>query len=179
MLSFQNPLLRPGTVALCIVSLVLVFNFCVPAVPAQDTSNLAVTVAKIDRARILKLANAALKLKPPAITDHFSTNSAGGPHDFFSQADYAWPNPATPNGLPFVGRDGESNPNVFSYHRMAMRDMKDAVAALAAAYLLTGDDKYPRKAAKFIKVFFLDEKTRMNPNLQYAQAVLGAHTGNA
>ena len=74
---------------------------------AQDTSNLAITVAKIDHARILKLANAALKLKPPVITDHFSTNSAGGQHDFFSQADYAWPNPTNDSGLPFIGRDGE------------------------------------------------------------------------
>jgi hypothetical protein len=164
---------------LVLVFIVLAYAFCLPALHAQDNSSLTVTVAKIDHARILKLAKAALKLKPPAITDHFSTNSAGGPHDFFSQADYEWPNPATPNGLPYVGRDGESNPNVFSDHRMAMRNMKDAVAALAAAYLLTGDDKYPRKAAKFIRVFFLDKKTRMNPNLQYAQAVLGAQTGNA
>lgn len=150
-----------------------------PNLRAQDVSNLAATVAKIDRARILKLANRALQLQPPAITDHIATNSAGGPHDFFSQADYAWPNSTNASGLPFVGRDGQSNPDVFSYHRLAMRDMKDAVAALAAAYKLTGDDQYARKANDFIKVFFLDEKTRMNPNLQCAQAVLGAQTGNA
>jgi hypothetical protein len=62
---------------------------------------------------------------------------------------------------------------------MAMRQMKDAVAALAAAYLLTGGDKYVTKAAGLLRVFFLDEPTRMNPNLQYAQAVLGQSTGNA
>jgi hypothetical protein len=153
--------------------------FFVPVLPAQENSDLVAAVTKIDRARILKLANRALSLKPPAITDHIATNSAGGPHDFFSQADYAWPNPNNASGRPYVTRDGESNPDVFSHHRMAMRNMKDAVAALAAAYKLTGDDKYARKANNFIKVFFLDEKTRMNPNLQYAQAVLGAQTGNA
>lgn len=136
-------------------------------------------VAMIDRDRILKLANQALVLKPPAITDRIATNSAGGLHDFFSQADYAWPNKTTKTGLPYITRDGESNPDTFTYHRMAMRHMKDAVAALAAAYALTGDDKYVSKAAEFIKVFFLDPKTRMNPNLQYAQAVLGKETGNA
>jgi len=136
-------------------------------------------VARIDHDRILRLAHQALELNPPAITDHIATNSAGGPHDFFSQADYEWPNPNTTNGLPYVGRDGESNPVVFTWHRMAMRDMKDAVAALAAAYVLTGDDKYVRKAVALIKVFFLDTQTRMNPNLQYAQAVLGRSTGEA
>src|ERR1017187_877634 len=115
----------------------------------------------MDRARILKLASRALQLQPPAITDHVASNSAGGPHDFFSQADYAWPNPTNASGLPFIGRDGESNPDVFSYHRMAMRDMKDAVAALAAAYKLTGDDKYARKSAELLKVFFLGMKSRM------------------
>jgi len=52
-------------------------------------------------------------LKPPAITGQIATNSAGGCHDFFSQADYEWPNPNTANGLPYVNRDGESNPHVF------------------------------------------------------------------
>src|SRR6185437_6626343 len=63
--------------------------------------------------------------------------------------------------------------------RMAMRHMKDAVAALAAAYALTGDDKYVRKASEFLRVFFLNEKTKMNPNLDYAQAVLGVATGRS
>jgi uncharacterized protein (TIGR03790 family) len=138
---------------------------------------LSAEIAVIDRDRILKLADAALALKPPAITDHVATNSAGGLHDFFSQADYAWPNPTNRTGLPYVTRDGESNPGIFTYHRMAMRDMKDAVAALAAAYTLTGDDRYVIKAAAFLRVFFLDPSTRMNPNLQYAQAVLGSSTG--
>jgi hypothetical protein len=142
-----------------------------------STNALVMAIARIDRARILKLANDALALKPPAITDHIATNSTGGPHDFFSQADYAWPNPTNKNGLPYIGRDGESNPDVFSYHRMAMRNMKDAVAALAAAYALTADDKYGSKAADFVRVFFLDEKTRMNPNLDQAQVVLGDGKG--
>lgn len=152
------------------------FAFAFSSLGAGQT-NLSTIVADMDRARILRSADKALHLKPPAITDHVATNSAGGAHDFFSQADYAWPNPTNKNGLPYVGRDGESNPDVFSDHRLAMRDMKDAVAALAAAYVITGEEKYPRKANDFLKVFFLDPKTRMNPHLQYAQAVLGLHTG--
>ncbi len=163
---------------LFLAGVIWLVSFAAFGLTAQDNSQAVAAVAKLDRARILKLAREALQLPPPAITDHVATNSAGGPHDFFSQADYEWPNPATPNGRPYVNHDGRSNPNVFSDHRLAMRQMKDAVAALAAAYVLTGDDRYPRKAEQFIKVFFLDDKTRMNPNLQYAQAVLGSSTGN-
>src|SRR5262249_47292743 len=154
------------------------FLFALPSL-AAPASDLAKTVAQIDRARILKLADDALVARPPAITDHSPTNSAGGRHDFFSQADYTWPNPTNKNHLPYVNRDGETNPKNFEFHRMAMRDMKDAVAALAAAYALTGDDKYIPKAEEFLRFFFLDENTKMNPNLDYAQAVLGVATGRS
>lgn len=163
------------------LALIIGMAFLVSPLGAQEISRtkLAAAVAKIDRSRILRLADQALQLVPPAITDRVATNSAGGLHDFFSQADYSWPNQTNATGRPYVNRDGESNPDTFTYHRLAMRRMKDAVAALAAAYALTGDDKYVSKAATLLKVFFLDEKTRMNPHLQYAQAVLGAFTGRS
>ncbi|HEY3862659.1 MAG TPA: alginate lyase family protein [Verrucomicrobiae bacterium] len=135
--------------------------------------------ARLDQARILRLANAALTLKPPAITDERATNSQGGPHDFYSDSDYFWPNPATKNGLPYVSRDGMSNPGNFEAHRMAMRNMKDAVAALAAAYALAGEDRFAAKASALIRVFFIDAQTRMNPNLDFAQAVLGQYSGRS
>lgn len=139
---------------------------------------LSITVAEIDHDRILRLADEALQLTPPAITDAIATNSAGGPHDFFSQGDYYWPNTTNETGLPFVGHDGMTNTNNFELHRMAMRHMKDAVAALAAAYAITADDKYVPKANELLRVFFLDQPTKMNPNLDYAQAVLGKQAGS-
>jgi len=141
--------------------------------------NLSTTVAQIDHDRILRLADSALQLKPQTITEFIATNSAGGPHDFFSQGDYYWPNTTNETGLPYVGHDGQTNTNNFELHRLAMRRMKDAVAALAAAYALTGDDKYVPRANELLRVFFLDEATRMNPNLDYAQAVLGKQTGSS
>lgn len=158
----------------------LLILFCIASVYssiAATHTNISALVAEVERARILRAAENALRLKPPAITDQAATNSAVGPHDFFSQADYAWPNATNKGGLPYVTHDGKSNPEVFSAHRMAMRNMKDAVAGLAAAYAITGDDKYVRKANELLRVFFLDEKTKMNPHLQYAQAVLGSATG--
>jgi hypothetical protein len=164
---------RPGSSAILAV---VMFALSSRGAPNEEV---AAKVARLDRARILKLAEAALLLKPPAITDHPATNSQGGPHDFFSQSDYSWPNPTNKTGLPYIGRDGMTNPDNFEEHRMAMRNMKDAVAALAAAYALTGDDKYAPKAAELIKVFFLDQETRMDPNLNYAQAVLGQSSGRS
>ncbi|MEK7952469.1 alginate lyase family protein [Luteolibacter soli] len=130
-----------------------------------------------DRERILIAAEAALKQQPLTITSHRAKLSEGGPNDFYSNGDYWWPDPKKPDGLPYIKRDGETNPENFTAHRDTMRELRDAVAALAAAWLATGDPKYPAKAAALLETFFLDPSTRMNPNLEYAQAIPGVTRG--
>ncbi|HTB85031.1 MAG TPA: alginate lyase family protein [Candidatus Sulfotelmatobacter sp.] len=150
---------------------------CVPAIALPP--GLMIDVAGIDHDRILRAADAALQLEPITITKWHSNLSEGGTNDFYSNADYFWPDPKKPDGLPYINRDGESNPNNFWQHRMAMRNLRDAVAALAAAYKVTGEERYAVKAAELLRVFFLDPQTRMNPNLQYAQAVPGSSPGRS
>ena len=148
---------------------------------AQSTtvaSKVEINVGEHDRARILKQADAALSQKSLTITSDVAKYSPGTPNDFYSNGDYWWPDPSKPDGLPYMNRDGQTNPDNFVAHRMAMRTIKDAVAALAAAYKVTGDDKYAVKAAELLKVFFVDTKTRMNPHLAYTQAIPGRHTGS-
>ena len=134
-------------------------------------------LGRIDHDRILKAADAALGQEPVTITAFHAKLSDGGPNDFYSNGDYWWPNPNTTNGLPYVQRDGQTNPDNFTAHRQAIRQLSDAIAALGAAYKITGDDRYANKSADLLKVFFLDDKTRMNPNLQYAQAIPGVSRG--
>ena len=136
-------------------------------------------VAQIDHARILKAADAALKMEPVTITKFHAKSSEGGTNDFYSNGDYFWPDPTRADGLPYLNRDGQSNPDNFSQHRLALRELRDAVAALAAAYKITGEDRYVMKAVRLLRVFFLDPRTRMNPNLQYAQAVPGRSSGRS
>jgi len=134
-------------------------------------------VAAIDHDRILQAAAAALNQEPITITAYRAKLSEGGPNDFYSNGDYWWPNPDNTNGLPYVHRDGESNPDNFNRHRECLWQLRSTIAALGAAYQITGDDRYVRKGVELLRVFFLDPKTRMNPNLQYAQAVPGVSTG--
>src|SRR5881227_3982706 len=133
-------------------------------------------VADFDRARVLKAANQYLSEQPVTITASHSPRSAGGLHDFFSEGDYWWPDPKNPEG-PYVQRDGESNPDNFVEHRRALMRLSVQVPALAAAWKLTGDARYARHAALHLRAWFLDERTRMNPSLQYAQAIHGRTTG--
>jgi hypothetical protein len=135
-------------------------------------------VARTDRERILRAAQEYLVLKPVTITAFPADRSAGGLHDYFSQADYFWPNPQDPNG-PYVNRDGLSNPDNFDGHRKMMIGLSKQMPALTAAWMLTGERRYAERACDHLTAWFVKAETRMNPNLQYAQAVKGVSTGRS
>jgi len=133
-------------------------------------------VARIDRERILLAANSALTQAPYTITAFPSPRSAGGPHDFHSEGDYWWPDPANPGG-PYIQRDGLTNPDNFVAHRRALVRLSIQVPALVAAWKISGDLRYAGHAAAHLRAWFIDPRTRMNPNLQYAQAIVGRSAG--
>ncbi len=151
--------------------------FSVCSEQTNKASAVNLNVAEIDRLRILRLADEALDMVPVSITNYVAKLSEGGIHDFYSNGDYWWPDPDKPDGLPYIRRDGQSNPGNFSQHRLALRRLRNAVSALAAAYALDGQEQYAKKAVTLLKVFFLDESTRMNPSLLYAQAIPGRVSG--
>jgi hypothetical protein len=144
---------------------------------ATATVAASLDVASLDRDRILTAARNMLTLEPLTITKYHAALSTGGPHDYYSNGDYWWPNPDTTNGLPYVQRDGQTDTNNFNEDRDCVRQLDSAVAVLGAAYKINGDDRYAAKAAELLRVFFLDPATMMNPNLQYAQAIPGVSTG--
>jgi Alginate lyase len=133
-------------------------------------------VARFDRARVLKAADEYLKEAPITITASQSPRSAGGVHDFFSEGDYWWPDPQNPDG-PYIQRDGMTNPANFTDHRRYLMRLSVQVPALAAAWKLTKDARFAKHAALHLRAWFIDPATRMNPNLQYAQAIHGRFTG--
>jgi unsaturated chondroitin disaccharide hydrolase len=102
----------------------------------------------------------------------------GDRHDFMSLAPYWWPDTAKPGGLPYVRRDGEMNPESRTDHDgLRFQAMAHAVQSLALAYWFTGRASYADRAALDLRTWFVDTATRMNPNLRYAQAVLGVNDG--
>ena len=147
-------------------------NPCNPWISERSPLDLAT----FDRARVIGAADQALRERPRTITASSSPRSAGGPHDFFSEADYWWPDPENPKG-PYIQRDGMTNPDNFVEHRRAMVRLSLHVPALAAAYRITGDDRYARHAVQHLRDWFVNPATRMNPHLLYAQAIHGRVTG--
>lgn len=141
-----------------------------------QSSNSGLDLAKFERPRVLATAKRYLHERPITIADSSSPRSAGGKHDYFSEADYFWPDPKDPNG-PYIQRDGMSNPENFTGHRHALIRLGVEVPALTAAWMLTRDHSYSDAAVKHLRAWFLNPETLMNPNLQYAQAIHGRTTG--
>ena len=126
--------------------------------------------------KIISLAKQAMIEKPITVTNESSPRSAGGIHDFFSEGDYWWENPASPDS-PYIQRDGMSNPNNFVAHRKAMIRFSQLVGTLTSAYLIEKKKEYAEQAFKHYEAWFLNEETLMNPSLLYAQAIKGRVTG--
>lgn len=124
-------------------------------------------------------ADVAMAHKPWSVMDKTLTPASGNKHDYFSFGPYWWPNPDSKDKLPYVRRDGEINPeaktNATDSKRMVQ--FSDDVRALALAWYYSGEVKYSQKAQQLLQVWFLDDKTRMNPNLNYAQAIPGIVDG--
>lgn len=133
-------------------------------------------VSRFDRARVVSEADRFLKQAAVTITASRSPRSAGGTHDFFSEGDYWWPDPKKPGG-PYIRRDGMTNPDNFVEHRDALMRLSVEVPALTAAWKVTGSKKYAEHAARHLRAWFVGEATRMNPHLEYAQAIHGRSTG--
>jgi alginate lyase len=133
-------------------------------------------MASFEGPRVIAAAQRFLTAAPATITAFPARRSGGGPHDFFSEGDYWWPDPKHPEG-PYIRRDGESNPDNFADHRRALVRLSVEVPALAAAWSLTSDDRYAAHARRHLRAWFVDPATRMAPSLQYAQAIHGIVTG--
>ena len=103
---------------------------------------------------------------------------SGDKHDFLSLAPYWWPNSTKPTGLPYIRRDGEVNPeSTRDTDDGAFDHMHSVVSTLAEAYRATGEERFAARAALLLRGWFLDPATRMNPHLDYGQAVPAQNTG--
>ena len=123
-------------------------------------------------------AHKALKEGTYSVTSKSVVPPSGDKHDYMSQAPYFWPDPTKKDGLPYIRKDGERNPeiNKITDHK-TLDDMVGAVENLSLAYYFRGDETYAAKAVTLLRAWFLDPATRMNPNMEFAQYVPGVNTG--
>ncbi|TXN37621.1 alginate lyase family protein [Flagellimonas hymeniacidonis] len=106
---------------------------------------------------------------------------SGDRHDYMSIGPYWWPDLSKPDSLPWINRDGKVNPlsrGVNSDYSIKSRFFK-TVYSLSLAYFFSEDSEYAVKATQLLHDWFINPKTKMNPNLNYAQGIPGKRTGRS
>ncbi len=159
-------------------TLILSSLLAAPAAWARARRGAAFNIRAIERRRLAPQAKALLAAAPHTIAAIPALRSPGGRQDYYSEGDYWWPDPANPGGA-YIRRDGRSNPDKFDSHRDALMAFGRTVPALAALWNLTGEDRFAAAAMRHLRAWFVDPATRMNPNLDHAQAIIGVNDGRA
>lgn len=126
---------------------------------------------------LLAKAEMMMEAEPLSVMMKAKVPASGDRHDYMSLARYFWPDPAKPDGLPYINRDGHSNPVLKELDRERLGETAERVTYLSLAYYFTDDERYAQKAVSFLRTWFMDEDTRMNPNLEYAQMIPGHNGG--
>lgn len=124
-----------------------------------------------------KRADRAMEVGPFSVMQKNMTPPSGDKHDYLSQGPYWWPNPDTPDGLPYVRHDGVVNPEYYNFDSRTLGQMANAVFTLSVAWFYTGHEPYAEKSLELLRTWFLDPGTRMNPNLEFGQAIPGRTEG--
>ena len=159
------------------ILIALVFSLfgCAPKMNLTNL-NLKKQMELVLKKQILDEAAWAMQQEPITVSATFCPRSAGGTNDFYSEGDYWWPDSKNPEA-PYIQKDGLTNPENFVAHRLAMIRFSKIIGALASAYKITGNTEYVQKAKTHLNAWFVNEQTKMNPNLQFAQAIKGRFTG--
>lgn len=128
---------------------------------------------------LIQHADKLLNNKIFSVTFKTSEPPSGNKHDYITIAPYFWPDSTKVDGKPYIRRDGEVNPesrnNVTDF--VEFEKFVDAVNALTKAAFSSNEKKYSIKAIQLLDAWFVNKETKMNPNLNFGQAVPGESLG--
>lgn len=174
--------------------LLLVVNiFCVAFLFAQENSlllhnsgsvsNILIQIKedaakKNAAAEVIKKGKSLLNKSLTSVVSKQQRTPCGNPHEYMSMAAYFWPDPTKPDGLPYIRKDGQRNPdNAKVPDHKSMDDWISWVTSLSWAYYLSKDQVFAQKAVGFLRFWCIDTATYMVPNLNHAQIIRGIDTG--
>ena len=134
-------------------------------------------VAQDAIAGIIRDADKQLITPCPSVMDKKRVTPSGDKHDYFSMARYWWPNPKTEDGLPYIRKDGQTNPDTEDLDHKALDRFGKMLRIYSLAYFFSGKEEYADKGWDLLRTWFINKKTRMNPHMGYSQVRMG-HNNN-
>lgn len=134
---------------------------------------------KLSLDSLLKKADKALLNNVDPVVNKTLLPASGNKHDYYSFGPYWWPNPDTESGLPYIRKDGQYNMDTktAATDKQRLITFANDVTNLGLAYYFTDNESYANKAKEQLKAWFIDPATKMNPNMDYAQAIPGIVNG--
>lgn len=141
----------------------------------QVREHIAAPAYSVAYRQLIKEAEGLMNTTPVSVMMKKGVAASGDKHDYLSQARYYWPNPKSPNGLPYISHDGKSNPEIAELDRDRLATMCGRVQTLVLAWYFCRDERFAQKAVEQLRTWFLNKDTRMNPQMEYAQIVRGAN----
>ena len=178
---------------LALILLVSIFNYANAQKKAEKIQLIDYQVLEAQKSRIkkgdkkaVKNYNQLIKKADSLLTvDAFSvTKKTGLPpskskHDYMSIGPYWWPNPETDDGLPYIRKDGEINPEARNNFTdfVENKNFTATIKELSNAHYLSDNLNYAKKALALINGWFLNEETKINPHLNYGQYIPGKNDG--
>ncbi len=136
----------------------------------QTPESIHFNVAEYDRDRILSAAAQALTQKPQTVTATPAPVNDLDPHLYYSEDTEWWPKNGDADA-PYEHRPGRNNPQAFTAHRDAVVRLNGIVAACVAAWRLTAEKRYADHAMLHLRAWFLEETTKMQPDLEHAACI--------
>ena len=90
-------------------------------------------------------------------------------HYYCSMGPYSWPDPNRIGH--YITKDGLTNPDSKYYDSGKLNELSRRCYRLSQAFYITRDIKYFNSLVSQLKSWFLDDKTLMYPNFEYAQVI--------
>ncbi|WP_386081949.1 alginate lyase family protein [Vreelandella sp. F11] len=141
---------------------------------SDDNSNV-----KRSYERLLEEASYAMEAGPFSVTNKGMVPPSGSRNDYMSISPYWWPDTSKEDGLPWIRKDGDVNPASKTGETDSRRigHFTRSVRALALAGYFSQREEYSERAVEYLRTWFINSDSRMNPNMNYAQGVPGVADG--
>lgn len=143
---------------------------------AQGNKPYLLDVTAIPSVSLEKEVRKALVAPIKSIIDKVVPSPSGNAHDYISYGRYYWPDPATPNGLPFIKKDGHPNRDMIDKgDGKLLGAFVDNVETLALGWSQLHNPEAARRAGNWLRVWMITPATRLNREFEYAQIRMGTN----